>query len=849
MALRKAAKIWIIILAIPVTLIIVAMVAAKLYFTSDRLKALVIPKIESATHRTVAIKDISLSVFPTLAVSIDSLSISNPQGTHYDRENFLSLDNLRLRVKILPLISNRIEIGYVILDHPQIYLEVTKDGHKNYSSEEPGTAKESSVSVKVEKGGTGELLLSNFEINNGEFESVNKKFDSRMKVGGLHLSTKIQAKPGESTIQVDGETAIDQFSYGTTSMWYLSDQPVTANLHLSYDVGRDALNFDDVTGKLKAIPLTVSGNISQLTRDTMMMDLKITAPNVQMEHLLSLVPAEMLKTAQGLSASGDVKLIASIVGPSSKTVDPGIQATFAISNGSIRYTSLPKAITNINLNGSFEEPSAPIDAPGIGKLSVDKLTAHIGGNDISASLHVISFTDPAVVASLNGSLSLGEVKDFYPLEQGSELAGLVKANVSLDGKAKAPQSIRASGSIEFQNVAIKTAGSPKPLRNLNGTITFSNQAIESKQLAVNIGESDMQMSFALHNYLGMVMTEAAKSAGKPNATVTLTSHQLRTADLMSEEASAPSTGEKKKSEKKGGANSTMLPGVDANATVSIDKLVTDKFTFTNARGSLALSNGIITLKNFTVNAFDGTIQTKGTLDLRDTLKRPFNLDLAISNVESHEMLPKFTTFGNYLYGKLTMNTKMQGDLNDTLGINTQTLLGDGKVLLNDGKVNDLPLASKLADFTNLSELRQVNFKDWTNAFSIQNGRFVVKDLKINSGATSFLVGGSQGLDGSLDYVLTVKLPATVSDRLKLQGVGNELMQFFKDKDGRINLSFAATGTSSSPSLRLDTQAQQELAKQALEQKKQQLINQATQKTQDALKGKAEDALKKLFKKP
>jgi hypothetical protein len=455
---------------------------------------------------------------------------------------------------------------------------------------------------------------------------------------------------------------------------------------------------------------------------------------------------------------------------------------------------------------------------------------------MGGSMTVTNFDDPSLRASFNGTMNLGEVRDFYPLEQGTEVGGTLTANVTLDGKVKLPQTMKATGSIAFANVTMKTATSPKPLKNLIGTITFNNQVVESKQLAMNIGESDLSLGFGLKNYMGIVSNDAVKSAGKPSATVTLTSKQLRTADLLSDEK--PATAEAKPAEKK---QTGMLPGFDIDANVSIGKLVTEKFTFTDARGTVAISNGIITLKNFSVNAFDGTIKTKGTLDLRDPKKRPFDLDLDIAGVQSNTMLSNFTSFGQNIFGKISMSTKMKGDLNDTLGFDRKTLSGTGKLQIADGKLAGFPLTTKLAEVTNLTELREINFKNWTNAFSIADGRVNISDLKVNSGATDFLVSGSHGLDGSMAYNLTTKLPASVSDRLKLGGTANQLLQFFKDKDGRINLNFTVSGMTSSPALKLDTKAQEEAAKS-------QLLEQGKKKLDDQLKKKA-DGLLKLFKKP
>src|SRR5262249_51393211 len=160
---------------------------------------------------------------------------------------------------------------------------------------------------------------------------------------------------------------------------------------------------------------------------------------------------------------------------------------------------------------------------------------------------------------------------------------------------------------------------------------------------------------------------------------------------------------------------------------------TEKFEFDNVDGTVTISNGVLTMKKLALNAFDGTIDTKGTLDLRDEKKHPFDLDLDVKGVESNALLPKFTSFGKNLFGNLTMKTKLQGDLNDTLGLSRQTLAGDGSVQLADGKLMGFPLTTKLSDATGVTQLREVNFKSWTNSFSIANGRLNIKDLKVNAG--------------------------------------------------------------------------------------------------------------------
>ena len=83
--MTKKTKILLIILAIPIVLIASGVIFLKLYFTSDRLKALILPKVEEVSHRKVSVENISLTLFPHLGVSLTNLKISAPQGAKFDK--------------------------------------------------------------------------------------------------------------------------------------------------------------------------------------------------------------------------------------------------------------------------------------------------------------------------------------------------------------------------------------------------------------------------------------------------------------------------------------------------------------------------------------------------------------------------------------------------------------------------------------------------------------------------------------------------------------------------------------------------------------------------------------------
>jgi len=866
MALSKKARTWLIVLSIPVMLLIAAVVALKLYLTPSHLRALVIPRVEESIHRKVSVEDISLSLFPGFGIALEGLKVSNPEGMTFDREEFLSLEELVLDVKLFPLLRNELEIDEITLRGLRLYLEVSKDGVANYSQpSEPAAAEQAPSAPPTEvTPSTWEaqqfgLLVSNLEVIDAGIEYVDNKADRRILIEGYNQRMRAKVGRASGEVFLEGESTIGGLSYGSAKSFLISKMPVNTYQRLTFSPQKQILSLDSVHIGIREIALVLNGSVSDVSSKPVL-DLSLRSTRAELAQLLSLVPKEYLKAAQGLESSGRFQFALTVKGETSDSLQPQVKGTFEIADGTIRYTGLPKSITNLNVAGGFEQPASPVSKKLSGRLNIEKLSAAFGSSLVTGKLGIVDFDDPTLSATFNGGMNLAEVKDYYPLEQGTELTGSLNANLVLAGKAKVLTSIKASGNLEFRSVRIKTPKAQKPLRNLNGIIAFNNQLIESKQLSMHLGESDMTMAFTMRNYLAMVMEEA-KEAGKPSMLVTLNSRQLRTADLMGEEEkpeSAERTPTAKPSKRsRGQAEGTtevqagLLPNIDVDANVSIGKLMTEKFDFTNARGSVKIRSGVITLENFSINAFEGTVVTRGTLDARQFDRRPFDLNLEVVGVEAHSILPKFTSFGNNLFGKFSMVTSIKGDLNDTLGLDTKTLNGSGTVQIFDGKLIGYPLTAKLADYTGIGELREVVFKNWSNAYTISEGRIHIKDAKIAAANTDFSLNGSQGFDGSLDYKLLVRLPDAVSNRLKIGGLGGGLIGFLKDKEGRINLNFDVGGTATNPTFGLDTQGAQQAAKQVLEQKAreeaQRLQNELKKKAEEELKKKAEEGLKGLFK--
>ena len=847
--LTRKTRFWLILSAIPIVLILLAVVALKVMFTGDRLKGMIVPRVEAATGREMTMNDVSLRVFPSIALELEGVTLSNIKGKGFSPTPFLSIDGVRLDVKLLPLLAKKVEVTTLTVSRPYLLLEVNEQNESNYSnfgvgSSEPGPSVSSGSAPGSGAESAAFLLISDIRIDNGVLEYLNHKENSATRLRAVHLDGTVDA-PGNQVL-IRGKLTVDSLSYGTIEKPLIDAIRISLEHRMVYDLKADQLRFERGDLTVQRMPLRLDGTISGL-RSTTVLDCSVGSDSVNIAELLSIIPKEYMSRAEGVKGNGIAQVRIAVTGTLTDSTSADVNGGITARGASLQYPRLPKPITNINIVCGFARTRTKQE------FRVESLTATLGISPMEMTMSVVNFDDPYLTLKAAGSLDLATVHEYYPLERGTELSGQAKADIRLAGRVNDPKTIQATGAMGFSNVTAKAAEGSKPVRNLSGVVAFNNQILESKNLSFSLGRSDLTLAFRMKDYLSLASTEMVTP--RPTATIALQSKSLYTEDITGggdapsggdgTGTAAPMSGTKTKtaSPVSGEQSGLPLPGVDMEVTASIGKLVTEKFEFADVRSSMRIAGGIITIRNFSCNAFGGSVASKGTLDLRNPQRPLFDMTMDLARLQANAILPNFTSFGQRLFGSLTLNTSLKGALDDTLGLIPAALNGSGSVGLTNGSLKGFKVNQALASSLNLPDLETINFKDWTNAFTIQGGRMVLSNLTIKAFNADYVVNGSQGLDGSLDYRLALYLPEGTASRLKVSGFAGEAVNLFKDQSGRLRFDFNIGGTTDDPKVQLDTGPARQRAEDLAKQK----IDDETKKLQQNLQDKASDALKKLFK--
>lgn len=157
------------------------------------------PQIEAQVAKTTGHSltlggDLQLSLFPWVGISLSDLHFGNPEG--FTEKDMVAVKEFRVKVKVLPLLSKKIQVKEFVLDGARVILETRKNGRTGWqdllkASEAPDVPEAEPAPEKTS--GSGGLPITDLEV--GEFAITNSsllwldhKNDIRKEVGGFELT-------------------------------------------------------------------------------------------------------------------------------------------------------------------------------------------------------------------------------------------------------------------------------------------------------------------------------------------------------------------------------------------------------------------------------------------------------------------------------------------------------------------------------------------------------------------------------------------------------------------------------------------------------------------------------------
>lgn len=180
-------KILLIVVAGVVGILVIAAIGLLLFFDPNDYRDEIAAQVEKATGRELSIEgDLSLSVFPWLAVEVGRTRLANAPG--FGEQPFASFERAELSVRLMPLIlSQELAVGTATLDSLVLNLAVAEDGSNNW--EDLAAAEESPAEPETAEAGAPQLDIQGIAVENATINYRDAQGGSAYAISGLSLTT------------------------------------------------------------------------------------------------------------------------------------------------------------------------------------------------------------------------------------------------------------------------------------------------------------------------------------------------------------------------------------------------------------------------------------------------------------------------------------------------------------------------------------------------------------------------------------------------------------------------------------------------------------------------------------
>jgi AsmA protein len=259
------------IVAILVVLMVAAVVLVPMLLDVQQYKPRLEELVTRQTGRTFTMgNDMDVSVFPWVGVRLSDVRLGNPEG--FTAKDMVAVDQFEVRLKVMPLLSRRIEVSTFAMNAPQIFLERRKDGRANWENFGKTDARDGENKPTAEKSESKtsglpieSLMVEDFTISDGQVVFSDKAAGLEKQITDLNLTL--------GDISLDQPVQIDFTAR-------MDEKPVSLNGNIGpmgNNPGQSDIDFDLVLKALDMMDVTLAGKLLDPSNDLRVdMDLDVS---------------------------------------------------------------------------------------------------------------------------------------------------------------------------------------------------------------------------------------------------------------------------------------------------------------------------------------------------------------------------------------------------------------------------------------------------------------------------------------------------------------------------------------------------------------------------------------------
>lgn len=721
--------------------------------------------------------DISLlRNFPNASLNLKGLTLVGTD--RFEGDTIVAARRITVVVNLMSLVGDEgFEVRKIILASPALHAHKLADGAVNWDVMKPS---EQADTTAAEESAPSSFRLSvrDFRLTDAviRYEDDSTGMELRTAPLSLRLSGDMSA---EST-QLDLDLLAGGVDFTQGGVPLLHDAELALDAEIDADLAEGRFTFSRNTLRLNAIEMRLDGWVQQVG-DALAMDVSAGCSEVRFKDLLSLIPAFYKHEFRSLAASGELSMELWARGQMHGAQLPAFELKTEVHNGSFQYSSLPKAVTDINIAAKVSNAGGELDKT---EVEISEFGLKMAGNSLSATGYATNLmSDPTFRATLSGRVDLGAIREVYPLEKGIDLAGRIAASMKLSGRMSDVESgryerISASGSLVVEQLGLHVPQLPEVFIR-RAAATISPQAMTLGEFGVKVGGSDLSATGQLTGYLGYLMRGEQLAGRLYVKSDLLDLNEIRAAVPADAEAESAEAEKPAEEAAAAPAQAIVVPkNLNLSLNAELKKVLFEKMVITDIAGEMSVAGGTLSLDRLGLQLFGGKASASGRYSTAADPAHP-TLSLAASiakasfprTFEEIEAVRQLAPIFEKASGDYSLSIDMRTTLDAAMSPDLMSLTAQGEISSENVSVEGVEVFDKLADLLKNDKLRRIEARDLKIRFSIKDGRVTTEPFDLKMGDVNVNMSGTTGLDRTIDYTAKVTLPAGVGGVLGAVNVG------------------------------------------------------------------------------
>lgn len=751
-------------------IILIGVALAAPFIFKGKIIALVKEQINNNIDAKADFKDVDISFlrsFPRVSVALEGLQIVG--NGEFSNDTLISAREINAALNIMSVIKGSdFKLYSITIDQPRIHAIVLKDGRANWD-----IAKEDSSAGAATQEKPYTINLQQYAINDAYIFYDDASTNMRSEIINLNHEGNGDFTADLFTLVTKTSADAVHFSYG--GIPYIANAKTIIDADLEVNNKTSTYTFKKGAFRLNELVVASEGFFQLVNDSTYNMDIRFKAPSTDFKNILSLIPAVYKADFANIRTSGSAMFGGFVKGEYSETKMPAYNFDLGINNGFFQYPDLPLPVKNINLTMNVANPDGITD-----HTVVNIPKAHIELDNEPFDFKVLVKTpvsDMFIDAAAKGKLNLSKVSQFVKLESGTQLKGLMSADVTMNGKISAIEQQRydqftAAGNIAVKDFLYASKDYPDGVGLNNLLMVFNPKNVTVSDVQGQYMKTNFSANGTINNLLGYVLKDQTL-----DGTLNVKADKVNLDEWMgvSTDTATASAAETKP---------FLVPSnIKFTVNSEVDKVHYDKLDLENLSGSLKMADEMVQLNNVRADALGGTMAINGSYSTKENKIKPaINLAYDVKGLDVEKTFYAFNTLekimpiGKFLSGKLSSQLSFTGNLGDNMMPDVNSLTGQGNLLLIEGFLKKFAPVEKLAQSLNVKELESISLRDVKNYIQFTNGKVLVKPFTVKAKEVEVEIGGMHGLDQSLDYIVNLKLPRSMMGEKGNQFINNLVTQ-------------------------------------------------------------------------